>query len=334
MKKKFLALVFTLAMALNLAACGSTANSSAASTSQTSAETGFPEKPITIVCPYSAGGASDTTSRIFASEMEKALGVSVVVENKTGASGAVGLESARNSNPDGYTLAYMPVESTMIKSLGYTDVSTDDFRFICRVMTIPAAITVRADSKWETFGDYLKYAKDHPGEITVGNSGTGSIWHIAAATVEDVCGVELNHVPYDGAADAVAALLGGTLDSVAVSPSEVKTYVDSGDFRVLTVLGEERSSVCPDVETAQEMGYDITIQGWGGFAVPKDTPDDVVAVLEEAAKTAANSTAVTELLTSKGYECAYLNGADMNAKAAEELAYFSNLIPSLGIVNQ
>ena len=282
----------------------------------------FPgKKSITIVCPYAAGGASDTTSRIFASELEKAIGTTVMVQNTTGASGAIGLETVRNSKPDGYTIAYMPVESTMLSALGYTDLTTNDFRFIGRAMTIPAAITVKADSEWETFEDFIAYAKEHPGEVRVGNSGTGSIWQVAAASVEEVCDVEFNHVPFsDGAAAAVTALLGGNIEAVAVSPSEVYTNVESGDFRTLAILGEGPSSVLPDVPVATDLGYDIVIQGWGGFAVPKDTPDDVVEILEAAAEKAINSDAMKELLESNGYEHAYLNGADMDAKAAEELA--------------
>lgn len=294
----------------------------------------FPgKKSITIVCPYAAGGASDTTSRIFASEFEKAIGTTVMVQNTTGASGAIGLETVRQSKPDGYTIAYMPVESTMLSSLGYTDLTTEDFRFIGRAMTIPAAITVNAESGWETFEDFLAYAAEHPGEVRVGNSGTGSIWQVAAASVEDVCDVEFNHVPFsDGASAAVTALLGGNIEAVAVSPSEVYTNVESGDLKTLVILGEAESSVLPGAKTATELGYDITIQGWGGFAVPKDTPDEIVAILEEAAETAINSDAMKELLASKGYEHAYLSGAEMDEKAAEELAYYQELIPSMGIV--
>lgn len=313
--------------ALAAAMCVSLATASASAAD-------FPgKKSITIVCPYAAGGASDTTSRIFASELEKAIGTTVMVQNTTGASGAIGLETVRNSKPDGYTIAYMPVESTMLSSLGYTDLTTDDFRFIGRAMTIPAAITVKADSEWETFEDFITYAKEHPGEVRVGNSGTGSIWQVAAASVEEVCDVEFNHVPFsDGAAAAVTALLGGNIEAVAVSPSEVYTNVESGDFRTLAILGEGPSSVLPDVPVATDLGYDIVIQGWGGFAVPKDTPDDVVEILETAAETAINSDAMKELLESKGYEHAYLNGADMDAKAADELAYYTELIPTMGIV--
>jgi len=290
----------------------------------------FPgKKQINIIVPYSAGGASDTTARIFASELEKAIGTTVTVSNVTGASGAIGLTQVKNSKADGYTLAYMPVESTMLRALGLTKLSSDDFSFIGRAMTIPAAVTVRADSPWKTFDDFINYAKANPGKVRVGNSGTGSIWHVAAASIEDKCGVKFTHVPFDGAAPAVAALLGGNIEAVTVSPSEVKNNIDSGDFRILVILGENRSSVAPNVLTAKEMKIDITIQGWGGFAVPKGTPQNVIDILEAAAKTAINSDAMKKLLVSKGYEHAYLSGADMDKQAAKELAYYDMLIPKL-----
>lgn len=335
--KKILALALAAAMSLTLVACGGSktpaASGSASSGGSSSAEAvDFPgNKQVSLIVPYSAGGASDTVARIYASELEQSLGTSIVVSNVTGASGAIGLEQVRNSNPDGYTIAYMPVESTMLKALGFTDLSTDDFRFIGRAMTIPAAVTVRADAPWDTFEDFVNYAKEHPGEIQVGNSGTGSIWHIAAASIEKECGVQFTHVPFDGAAPAVAALLGGNIQAVTVSPSEVKNNVDSGDFKVLCVLGESRSSVVPDVPTAQELGIDITIQGWGGFAVPKDTPQAVIDILEKASETAINADSVKKTLADRGYEHAYLSGSDMDQKASEELAYYSELIPELGI---
>lgn len=336
--KKFLALALAAAMSLTMVACGSSktpassGSTSSGGTSSSAESVDFPgNKQVSLIVPYSAGGASDTVARIYASELEQSLGTSIVVSNVTGASGAIGLEQVRNSNPDGYTIAYMPVESTMLKALGFTDLSTDDFRFIGRAMTIPAAVTVRADAPWDTFEDFVNYAKEHPGEIQVGNSGTGSIWHIAAASIEKECGVQFTHVPFDGAAPAVAALLGGNIQAVTVSPSEVKNNVDSGDFKVLCVLGESRSSVVPDVPTAQELGIDITIQGWGGFAVPKDTPQAVIDILEKASETAINSDSVKKTLADRGYEHAYLSGSDMDQKASEELAYYSELIPELGI---
>ena len=338
MMKKFLSKILVLVLLVAMTACANTGNQGTPTKTPNASPTAAPAvnfpagKQVTIVVPYAAGGASDTTARIFASELEKSLGTKILVTNVTGASGSVGLEQVKNSKPDGYTIAYMPVESTMIKALGFTELSTNDFRFIGRAMTIPAAITVKADSPWKTFDDFITYAKANPGKILVGNSGTGSIWQIAAVSVEQKTDVKFTHVPFDGAAPAVAALLGGNIQAVAVSPSEVKNNVDAGDFRVLTVLGENRSSVVPDVKTAKEMGIDVTIQGWGGFAVPKDTPQEIITILENAAKTAINSDALKKVLSERGFEHSYLSGSEMDTKAADELKYFSELIPTLGIV--
>lgn len=289
----------------------------------------FPRKQIQIVVPYAPGGASDTVARIYGKELEKELGKPVVVVNRTGASGAVGLESVKNSKPDGYTMSYMPVESTMISALGLSDISSDDFTFVCRIMTIPAAITVSADAPWNTLDDFLKYAKENPGKITVGNSGPGSIWNVAAASLEQATGVKFTHVPFDGAAPAVAALLGKNISAVSVSPSEVKTNVDAGQFKVLAVIGDQKSSVVPNVKTTKEMGIDITAMGWGGFAVPKGTPKEVVQILNDASAKVAQSEELKKLLADRGFEYAYLNGKDMDAFAKSQLAQYKELIPQL-----
>ncbi|OCN02528.1 hypothetical protein A7X67_14855 [Clostridium sp. W14A] len=315
--------------------CSGTGSASgSASSAAASKATDFPTKQISLIVPYSAGGASDTVARIYASQLQQVLGKPVIVTNKTGASGAVGLEYVKNSKADGYTIAYMPVESTMLKALGFTTLSTDDFKFIARAMTIPAAITVRSDSKWKTLQDFVDYAKAHPGEVKVGNSGTGSIWQIAAASIEQKTGCKFTHVPFDGAAPAVAALLGKNIDATAVSPSEVQSSVDSGELKILAVIGDERSSIYPDIKTAKEQGIDVSVQGWGGFAVPKDTPQEIVDVLEKASKTAINSDDVKKLLSQKGYNFAYMSGSDMDTEAKKELTDYSALIPQLGIVKQ
>jgi tripartite-type tricarboxylate transporter receptor subunit TctC len=289
----------------------------------------YPRKQVQIVVPYAPGGASDTVARIYGKELEKQLGKPVVIINRTGASGAVGLESVKNSKPDGYTMSYMPVESTMISALGLSTISSDDFTFVCRIMTIPAAITVKKDAPWNTLDEFLKYAKENPGKVTIGNSGPGSIWNVAAASLAKAAGVEFTHVPFDGAAPAVAALLGGNITAVAVSPSEVKSNVDSGNFKVLAVIGDKRSSVVPDVKTTKEIGLDVTAMGWGGFAVPKGTPADVVKILNDASAEVAQSPALKKLLADRGFEYAYLNGKDMDEFAKAQLAQYKELIPQL-----
>ena len=142
-------------------------------------------------------------------------------------------------------------------------------------------------------------------------------------------GAEFTYVPFDGAAPAIAALLGGNITAVSVSPSEVKANVDAGQFKVLAVIGDKRSSVVPDVKTTKEMGIDVTAMGWGGFAVPKGTPDEVVQILNDASAKVVATDTVKNLLKERGFEYAYLDGKDMDAFSAEQLKQYQTLIPEL-----
>jgi len=291
----------------------------------------FPKKPVTLVVGFNPGGASDLVSRMIAESMQKTLGVPVVVVNKPGATGSIALEYVRNSKKDGYTVCYMPVESTMVKALGYTNVQPSDFYYLGRVMTLPAAITVKADAPWKTIEEFLAYATKNPGKVTVGNSGTGSIWQVAAASVEDKTGIKFNHVPFDGAAPAIAGLLGGHIDAVACSASEVLPNVKGGLLRVLAVMSDERSPLLPDVPTMKERKIDVSVVGWGGFAVPAGTPAPVCAVLENAVKIAFGSAGFQQLCTERSMVLSYLDAKSMNTYAQGQYAYFSTLMPKLGI---
>ncbi len=291
----------------------------------------FPNKPVTIVVPYNPGGASDVTARVIAQGMEQKLGVPVVVTNKAGGSGGVGLEYVRSSKPDGYTLSYMPVESTMIKALGFTDIQPSDFTYLGRVMTLPAALTVQADAPWKTIQEFLDYAAKNPGKISVGSSGTGSIWHVASASLAEKTGVKLNNVPFDGAAPAIAALLGGHINAVAVSASEVLPSVKSGKLRVLALMSDVRSPRLPDVPTLKEQNIDVEVVGWGGFGVPAGTPPEIVAALEAAIKSSFDTEAFKNFTTERSMEYSYLDSKASNAYAQSQFEYFSKLIPSLGI---
>lgn len=291
----------------------------------------FPNKPVTIVVPYNPGGASDITARVIAKGMEEKLGVPVVVVNKAGGSGGVGLEYVRSSKKDGYTIAYMPVESTMIKALGFTDIQPSDFVYLGRVMTLPAAITVKSDAPWKTIEELVAYASKNPGKVSMGNSGTGSIWHVASASLAEKTGVKFNNVPFDGAAPAIAALLGGHINAVAVSTSEVLPNVKGGSLRVLTVMSDERSPMLPDVPTLKERNIDVEVVGWGGFGAPAGTPPDVIAALEAAVKAGFESKAFKELTTERSMVYGYLDSKATNTYAENQFTYFSKLIPSLGI---
>ncbi|MDO5445428.1 MAG: tripartite tricarboxylate transporter substrate binding protein [Eubacteriales bacterium] len=314
--KKFLAIVLALCM---VAALGAAAYAE------------FPEGQITVVCPYAPGGASDTAARIYAQMLQGVVGVPVVVDNQTGANGSIGMAAGAGADPDGYTITYMPVESVLNKLGGIGEVSSDDFTFLALADVIPAAITVRAnDDRFTDFESFINYAKENPGEVSVGNSGAKtSIWFVAAACLQDTAGIELNNVAYsDGAAAAIAALQAGDIDAVSVSAAEVSTLVIDGELKTLAILGDTHSSAVgmEEIPTATELGYPVSVSGWGGFAVPKDTPADIVAFLEEASEKAINSDEMLEVFTSRGYEPYYLNSADAGAFAKEQLDYFTDLL--------
>ena len=298
-----------------------------------SEETGdFPTKQISIVVPYNAGGASDTMTRVFAPEFAAALGdASVVVENRSGGTGSVGLSYVNNSKPDGYTLLYLEITATMIKYLGYTDVSAGDFIMLARTHVQPAAITVKADSQWQTLSDFVEYGMENPGKITIGNAGTGSAWHVAAVHFEQNSDCSFTHVPFDGGAPAAAALLGGNIDCVVTSVSEVQAGVESGDLKILAVLGDDRTSVYPNIPTAREEGYDVSFYAWGGFSVPVGTPDEVVDILAKAAEKAATSEAVKKLCKERGYDFAFLNMEDAESFKKSEMSKFEKIIPTLNL---
>lgn len=307
--------------ALILTACSSSSSNSEAAN--------YPDDQVEVIVPFASGGSSDLVSRTIATEMESGLGVPVTITNKTGGSGATGMLAVKNAQSDGYTLGYVPVEMSMLDGLGLADIKPDDFEYIGQLMTIPAAITVPADAPYDTIEDFVQYAKDNPGKIQIGNSGAGSIWHIAAAAFAQEADVDVEYVPYEGAAPAVTALMGGHISAVAVSPSEVSAGVASGDLKVLAVMGDERDPSLPDTPTMKESGYDVSVAGWGGFVAPKGTPEEALKKLRESFKEASDSDKFQKLMEDRGMIPAYKEGEEFKAYAEEQYDYFNELIPTI-----
>ncbi|MDQ8000879.1 MAG: tripartite tricarboxylate transporter substrate binding protein, partial [Pseudomonadota bacterium] len=192
------------------------------------AQSDFPSKPIELLVPYQPGGGTDALARAFADASRKFIQQSIVVVNKPGAGGAIGWQEVINAKPDGYKLAVLTVELLTLPHLGLAKFKYDDFQPIAQLNADPAAITVKAEAPWNTIEEFLAEAKKKPDSVRVGNSGNGSIWHLAAAALEDKTGTKFNHIPFQGAAPAVLALMGGHIEAVAVSPAEVTTYVQAG----------------------------------------------------------------------------------------------------------
>lgn len=291
----------------------------------------YPDREITLVVQAAPGGVSDFVARTTANAAAPILGGRISVVNRTGGAGAVGMGTVAAARPDGYTIGYVPVELSMLKHLGYADIYPDRFTLIMRANIIPAALTVRADSPYKTLDDFIKAAKARPGQIAVGNSGPGSIWHLAAAAFEDAAQVSLKHVPFDGAAPAVAALLGGNLEAVTVSPSEVLGNVQAGKLRILAVMGENRSLAVPDIPTFRELGLDLVVMAWGGFALPKGTPQEIVDKVHEAFKQAYDTPEYRKAFIDRGIEPGYLGPEEFARFAQSQYEMFGRLFTRLGL---
>jgi len=291
----------------------------------------YPAKPIELVVPASAGGGTDALARGFAEVIKKYLPQPMVVNDKPGASGVIGMTDVLNARPDGYKVGMIIAELVILPHLGLAKFTYEGFAPVARLNGDPSAITVRADAPWNTIEEFLAAAKAKPGTVTMGNSGNGSIWHLAAVGLEDKVGVKFNHVPFQGAAPGVVALLGGQIDAVAVSPGEVATHVQAGKMKMLAVMADQRVPAFDKVPTLKERGIDLSIGTWRGLALPKGTPPEVVNVLREATRKAAQDPALRETLDKLILGFAYLDAPEFGQAMARDHAYFKQLVAKVGI---
>ncbi len=269
----------SLLCAATLAACG--LFSPLASFAQA-----FPAKPIKLIIAFPAGGPTDITMRQLADNASKILGQPVIIDNKPGAGGTLPAQALQTSQPDGYTLAQIPLG---VFRLGYTTkINWDPLKDISYVINLTGyafGIVVPASSPFKTWADFVAYAKANPGKLTYGSTGTLTSPHLTTERIAQAVGIQLQHVPYKGSADLQQALLGGHLmagaDSTGFAPQ-----VEAGKLRVLNTWGEKRLDKFPDVPTLKELGIDIVQNSPFGIGAPKGTPPEVVKKLHDAFKQA------------------------------------------------
>lgn len=321
--KKILTLVLICAMALSLAACGGTPATTPSDT------TTFPNKTMTIVCPYGAGGGTDLALRILAECGQEEFGQVINVENKTGGSGTVGLTEALNAAADGYTLGTASVDLITLPLLGLAPegLTRDSFDPICIINGEPAAIIVRSDAQWNTIEEFVDYAKANPGAIQLANSGMGNIWHLAAIGLELETGASFTHVPFsDGASQAIAAVLGGHVDAVVCSAAEVASNVAAGDMKVLAVANTERLESYPDVPTFIEKDINLTVVALRGLCVNASVPDDVKQVLKDGFEKVINSDACKQKIQEANMTYMPLNAEETDAILTSMAGNFEKII--------
>jgi tripartite-type tricarboxylate transporter receptor subunit TctC len=298
-----------------------------------SGEAKYPSKPINIFIHAAPGGFSDTTARAVGPILSKELGVPIIYTNRTGAAGAVMLNYVRERPADGYTIGFAPNGLVQLGALGYAEeIKPDNFDLLCLESVAPAAITIRADLPYKTLAEFINAAKAAPGKFKCGTTGSGSGWHIAAKVFERKVGIQLNYVPFNGSSPTIAALMGGHIDLTTVSPMEVAPGLESGEFRMLAVMGSLRSPKNPDVPTLEELGYGrIDVVAFGSFILPKGVPQAVKDILSPAFEKAIKDPSFKKLADERDFNVVYMNAAAFKKYADEQYEFYKNLVKDLDL---
>jgi tripartite-type tricarboxylate transporter receptor subunit TctC len=282
----------------------------------TSAEDVYPSKPITLIVPFPPGGVADIVGRPFAEALSRELKTPVIIENKPGAGGGIGMGAVAKAKADGYTLL-MALSSISIlpeadKVLGRAPLyQLDQFTPIARLTADPTILAVRADSPWKTLQDFVADARRRPGAITYGSSGNYGTMHVPMEMFAHRADVKLLHVPFTGGGPAVVALLGGQVDALSTGPSTVLQHVKAGKVRVLASWGDHRLASLPDVKTLTESGFDAVFFQWCALFAPAGTPEPVLSRLREAARVAAADPRFVNTLATVETPVQYLDAPEM-----------------------
>jgi tripartite-type tricarboxylate transporter receptor subunit TctC len=302
-----------------------------------SAHAQYPDHPITMIVPFPPGGVADTVARPVAEAMGRDLKQPVVIENKPGAGGGIGMAQVAKAKPDGYTILLSLASLTVLpeadKIFGRPPMyQIDQLKPIARFTADPTVLAVRADAPWKTLAEFIDDAKKNPGKYTYGSSGNYGTMHVPMEMFAGAAGVKLVHVPYTGAGPAIVGLLGGQVDVVATGPATIVQHVKAGKVRALAHWGDLRLVTLPDVPSLKESGTNVEYAQWSGLFVPTGTPDAVIARLREAAKAAANDARVKEVLLTAGSPIQYLDAPEFQRYVDADAAKMAEAVKRIGKV--
>jgi tripartite-type tricarboxylate transporter receptor subunit TctC len=293
-----------------------------------------PQRPLRVLVPFSAGGASDTYSRLAALKIAEQTGRTIVVENRTGAGGRISWDAVAKSAPDGTTAGLIDATYAMLPGL-FDKLPWDvagDLIPAAMVCQTPFVITVNAQSKLKTLGDLIAEARARPGKLNFGSSGIGGVNHVVSELFLHDAHVSLTHIPYKGMGDAVVALQGGQIDLIITASPTALGPVSGGRARALAVSTAQRSAAFPGVPTAAESGVpDYVVTNWFGFAFPKGTPKEVIDTLYRDVQRAIAAPDVREKLAAQGAEASNFTPTEFARFLKEDTQRWTALIRSSGM---
>ena len=294
----------------------------------------YPNRPITLIVPWGAGGGTDYHARTIASMLEKELKQPVTVVNRTGGSGVVGHSAIAEAAPDGYTIGTVTVEINMMHWMGLTKLTQADYAPVGLLNFVPAGVEVAADSKYKTLKDVLDDARANPGKLKASGTGQGGIWHLALAGMLMKAGMkadQIGWIPSDGAASGLKELVAGSIQVSTVAPAEASTLIKSGKVRLLAAMTPQRIPAFPDAPTLKEQGLDWELQSFISLMGPKGMPKEAVATLEAAMKKIQASPEWKAAMDARGFGLNSMSAADLGKFAAKSNQDLGTVMKAIGI---
>ncbi|MFC5496165.1 tripartite tricarboxylate transporter substrate binding protein [Caenimonas terrae] len=301
------------------------------------AQAAWPTKPITMVVPFPPGGLADIVARPVAEAMSRELGQPVVVENRSGAGGGIGMAFVARAPADGYTVLMSLSSLTVLPEadvvLGRQQMyALNSLRPIARFTADPTVLAVRADAPWKTVKDFVEDAKKRPGAINFGSSGNYGTMHVPMEILSQNAGIKMTHVPFTGAGPAVVALLSGQIDAVSSGPATVLQHVKAGKLRVLAHWGTSRLDALPDVPSLKSAGYDAEYAQWSGLFIPAATPEPIAQRLRAAARTAAMDPKVKDVILNAGSPILYQDTPEFAKYVQADARRMAEVVKKIGRV--
>jgi len=296
----------------------------------------YPNRPITLIVPWGAGGGTDATARILASIMEKEIKQPINVVNRTGGSGVVGHSAIAEAAPDGYTIGLITVEIGMMHWQGLTKLTGASYTPLGLVNADPAGLQVRADAPYKTAKDLIDAVKANPGKFKASGTGQGGIWHLSIAGMLKSLGIDPAAVPWvpsNGAAPGLQDMVAGGVEIVPCSIPEARALIDAGKVKSLAIMDANPTALYPSIPTLKSaLGSDWTMAAWRGMAAPKGLPKDVEARLVDAVKKAYDSKEYKDFMASRGFGVVYLPPAEFAKFMDKSSGELGATMKAVGIV--
>ena len=301
-----------------------------------SAAAEYPERALTIVAAYPAGGMVDVVARPLAEGMKKKFPKGVAVLNRPGGGGSVGMAEVAQAKPDGYTIILAPVSTLVIhpqlNALPYK--TPDDFEPILNTISFYPLLAVREDAPWKTAQEFVNAARANPGKLRVGSPGEGTASHLSLEQLMASAKVKMTHVPFSGWGESSPALLGGHTEGVVAQPGEVRPMVEAKKVRALLVFQDQRHPAFPDTPTAKELGWDSALGTWFVLTAPKGTPPAVIKYIHDAAKAAMEEPSFVALMKNRAVDIQYKTGEQARQDLWREHRLYTDLLTRLGMIKK